>query len=199
LRTFLNKNQKQSKMSIEDEDICDWGCATWVCDASGGTTSGSATDRAALVCAALYRSALDRSATSGAALDHCAFDRCAWDRCAWEGIYHENFPQEWAVNHEPGTGPEECKNCAYFGCIEDVFIGYCANCAIYVYEGSRGPGFIDVGVEFKDDNAIDDNESIDHNESIHHNEINDNDSIEPYDNTETSVFDCHFEGGYNDF
>lgn len=171
MRTFLNKNQKQSKMSMEDEDICDcskWGCATWVCDTSGGTTESNA-----MACAATDRAALDRAAL---------------DRCAWEGIYHENFPQEWAVNHEPGTGPEECKNCAYFGCIEDVFIGYCANCAIYVYEGSRGPGFIDVGVEFKDDN-----------ESIDHNEINDNDSIEPYDNTETSVFDCHFEGGYNDF
>ena len=66
----------------------------------------------------------------------------------WEGIYHECFPQEWAVNHEPDTGPEACGNCAYYGCVGDVFVGYCANCAIHVYKGSRGRGFYGDGKEF---------------------------------------------------
>jgi hypothetical protein len=63
------------------------------------------------------------------------------DETGWEGVYHENFPQEWAVNHLQGTGPHHCGNCAHHGCVGDVFVGYCANCAIYQYKGSRGRGF----------------------------------------------------------
>ena len=68
----------------------------------------------------------------------------------WKGIYY-HFPEEWAENHFPGTGPESCHNCAYFGCInkivllsgeyvENAFVGYCANCAIFSYHGMRGQG-----------------------------------------------------------
>jgi hypothetical protein len=64
--------------------------------------------------------------------------------------YHENFPVEWAMCPKDGTGPSQCGNCLDYGCINGVFIGYCANCAIYDYEGSRGRGFIDVGVESDD-------------------------------------------------
>jgi hypothetical protein len=114
----------------------------------------------------------------------------------WEGIYHENFPQEWAVNHEPGTGPEECNNCAYFGSIGDVFIGYCANCAAYVYEGSRGRGFVGDGIECTDDDAMQYTSAFDtYLQGI----VFEPENLEPYDNTETNVMDCHFEGGYNDF
>lgn len=62
--------------------------------------------------------------------------------------YHENFPYEWLVDNIEDTGPNECLNCQDFGCISGIFIGYCANCAIYVYKGSRGRGFIDYGIEY---------------------------------------------------
>jgi hypothetical protein len=64
--------------------------------------------------------------------------------------YHENFPLDWAICPKEGTGPSQCGNCLDYGCINGIFIGYCANCAIYDYEGSRGRGFIDVGVESDD-------------------------------------------------
>ena len=63
--------------------------------------------------------------------------------------YYETFPEHWAMCHEEGTGPGQCGNCADYGSINGVFIGYCANCAEYVYNGSRGRGFIDVGVEYE--------------------------------------------------
>ena len=68
--------------------------------------------------------------------------------------YHENFPEAWALNHQEGTGPGQCGNCVDFGCINGIFIGYCANCADYVYKGSRGRGFIDVGVECSDNGVL---------------------------------------------
>jgi hypothetical protein len=64
---------------------------------------------------------------------------------AW---YHKNFPVLWAMTHEPDSGPSHCANCADFGCVNNVFIGYCANCAEYYYDGERGKGFIDNGIEF---------------------------------------------------
>lgn len=54
--------------------------------------------------------------------------------------YDKSFPQEWALSHLPGTGPEECNNCAEYGAKDDVFVGYCANCAIYDYNSERGEG-----------------------------------------------------------
>jgi hypothetical protein len=65
----------------------------------------------------------------------------------WNGIYHSKFPEEWAENHEDETGPEECLNCALYGTINNIFIGYCANCAHYIYNGTRGRDFIDNGIE----------------------------------------------------
>lgn len=65
----------------------------------------------------------------------------------WSGGYHPNFPVEWRTNYLSETGPEECLNCAAFGCYQGDFIGYCANCAAR-YCGTRGRGFIDVCMEF---------------------------------------------------
>ena len=62
-------------------------------------------------------------------------------------LYTSTFPVEWAKNHLPKTGPNECINCYYFGSWNGVFIGYCANCAIYHYNGERGRGFIGLGKE----------------------------------------------------
>jgi hypothetical protein len=64
--------------------------------------------------------------------------------------YHTKFPQEWALDHRPGTGPGYCGNCDDYGSINGIFIGYCANCAQYDYMGSRGRGFMGDGVEFED-------------------------------------------------
>ena len=62
-------------------------------------------------------------------------------------LYTGTFPIEWAKNHLPKTGPKECQNCYYFGSWNGVFIGYCANCAVYTYNGKRGRGFIGLGKE----------------------------------------------------
>jgi hypothetical protein len=67
---------------------------------------------------------------------------------AYEGIvYIGTFPEEWATNHWPDTGPHECGNCFHWGSVRNVFIGYCTNCADHVYNGCRGRGFIDVATE----------------------------------------------------
>ena len=67
-----------------------------------------------------------------------------------------NFPIKWAVenlNEYDGEtallrhGPVHCGNCAAFGAINNVFVGYCANCALYEYNYSRGNGFNSVGIE----------------------------------------------------
>jgi hypothetical protein len=133
--------------------------------------------------------------------------------------YHENFPVEWAMCPKDGTGPSQCENCLDYGCINGVFIGYCMNCAIYDYEGSRGRGFKDVGIEDDDtkvmvyqsvfdtylkdvdihkivgvDNQIDNPEQIDQSElseqDIYGEDFN--------DIGEHSGLECHYEGGYND-
>ena len=65
-------------------------------------------------------------------------------------LYADTFPEEWAQNHAPGTGPTDCENCGYYGYWNGVFIGYCLNCACYEYDGSRGNGFTSPGEESKD-------------------------------------------------
>lgn len=56
------------------------------------------------------------------------------------------FPKKWVKNHIEGTGPKMCENCDYHGSLNGVFVGYCSNCAIYIYEGQRGRG-MDMGNE----------------------------------------------------
>jgi hypothetical protein len=51
--------------------------------------------------------------------------------------YANSFPKEWALSHKEGTGPEQCRNCVE---VDGLFIGYCLNCAKYVYNGERGDG-----------------------------------------------------------
>lgn len=58
-----------------------------------------------------------------------------------EELYDNHFPLEWATHHMPGTGPKDCGNCAAHGSWRGVFIGYCLNCAEYVYGFQRGLGF----------------------------------------------------------
>jgi len=54
--------------------------------------------------------------------------------------YAKSFPKEWAQSHADGTGPEKCGNCYEHGSKDEMFVGYCLNCAVYVYKGKRGPG-----------------------------------------------------------
>jgi len=140
--------------------------------------------------------------------------------------YHENFPMEWARNHEEGTGPIDCANCAHFGSINGIFISYCCNCANYVYNFKRGRGFIDIGEEEKITNiskkcssvfdtylkdvdintiepVLEDNIHITNNYDDYDDYDDYYDSnciVDDYDeNSHFGVMDCHFEGGYNDF
>lgn len=70
------------------------------------------------------------------------------DYYSYQGeLYIKQFPKMWATSHVPETGPGECENCNFYGSWNGVFIGYCMNCADYVYEYQRGHGFIDHGEE----------------------------------------------------
>jgi hypothetical protein len=64
-----------------------------------------------------------------------------------EELYCGTFPENWVEDCLEGTGPKECGNCAYYGSWNGVFLGYCANCAQFMYNGERGHGFIDIGKE----------------------------------------------------
>jgi len=68
-------------------------------------------------------------------------------------VYAGQFPVEWALDHLPDTGPDECGNCRFYGSIHycgridgKMFLGYCANCA-KVYGGKRGRGLVGGGEE----------------------------------------------------
>jgi len=74
-------------------------------------------------------------------------------------LYSIHFPKKWSKYHADGTGPKMCENCEYHGSWNGVFIGYCMNCARYIYEGSRGRGMED-GVE-------DNSEEVQQYHSVH--------------------------------
>jgi len=74
-------------------------------------------------------------------------DSCQYEPVDCDGYYmieqykyDNNFPKEWALSHLPGTGPEQCGNCYDYGSKDGLFVGYCANCAVYDYNCERGPG-----------------------------------------------------------
>jgi hypothetical protein len=139
--------------------------------------------------------------------------------------YHEKFPEAWAVNHEEGTGPGQCGNCADYGSVKGVFIGYCANCALYIYEGVRGRGFTGDGLELSCNEALiypsafnTYLENVDLNNilpipglstisspqrvpSIDYYDEDDYLNSDPYSDAENpnSIMNPQFEGGYNDF
>ena len=55
--------------------------------------------------------------------------------------YLNTFPDYWIYNTHYDTGPKHCVNCKNYGCIDDIFIGYCSNCSEYIYNFERGDGF----------------------------------------------------------
>uniref|UniRef100_A0A6C0B6Y6 Uncharacterized protein n=1 Tax=viral metagenome TaxID=1070528 RepID=A0A6C0B6Y6_9ZZZZ len=151
---------------------------------------------------------------------HVVSDSEDEDQYQWNGIYHPNFPNEWIVSHEPETGPEQCENCAYFGCYRGQFIGYCANCAAYSYKGKRGRGFLGDAIELVNEETMqwasvyetylshvefarfsDELPPFVENEEYSQDNYNDDDD-ETY-NVElmgqNTVIEVHFEGGYVDF
>jgi len=71
-----------------------------------------------------------------------------------EELYAGTFPEEWVTRHEAFTGPKNCNNCNKFGSWNGVFIGYCANCAKFIYKGERGRGLIIIGGENKSDDVL---------------------------------------------
>ena len=149
--------------------------------------------------------------------------------------YHSRFPREWAENHWTETGPEDCDNCAYNGSLNGVFIGYCVNCADYVYNGERGNGLWGGGLDFDQDNGlsiydtylsgltldisatclveltdptamtedelqtyIDEMDEFWNTVEYYYMSTENESEIEILENTDISVFNSHFEGGYND-
>jgi hypothetical protein len=68
-------------------------------------------------------------------------------------FYSIHFPKKWAKDHAEGTGPKMCENCEHHGSWNGVFIGYCANCAPHIYEGTRGRGMIGIGREFNEEHV----------------------------------------------
>jgi len=55
--------------------------------------------------------------------------------------YYLFFPYDWVQNMFPGTGPKMCEKCVLHGSKKSIFIGYCYDCANYVYDCKRGHGF----------------------------------------------------------
>jgi hypothetical protein len=136
----------------------------------------------------------------------------------WTGAYHPSFPNQWTESHVPGTGPEQCLNCADHGCYQGQFIGYCANCAAYVYEGRRGRGFMGNGVELVDEQTRDwisvydtylshvefarFSDDLPHVVEEEESDDQESDDMSIADTDAAghgSVFEAHFEGGYADF
>ena len=63
-------------------------------------------------------------------------------------LYALPFPEEWAKDFKPETGPANCSDCGTFGVWNAAFLGYCVKCA-EKYNGERGNGFIFYGTEKK--------------------------------------------------
>lgn len=79
--------------------------------------------------------------------------------------YPEEFPLEWALTPKiivkevdeverlficgPGTSPNHCGKCNSHGSHRGVFIGYCGNCARYLYNITRGVGRYSKEIEME--------------------------------------------------
>ena len=79
------------------------------------------------------------------------------DNCnyySYKGKYYTiQFPLEWVIDEKEKTGLSGCNGCYYHGRLNGVFIGYCTDCAIDIYNYQRGHGFIH-GVEEVDESKM---------------------------------------------
>jgi hypothetical protein len=143
---------------------------------------------------AIVSKTLDKALTDKAPADKAPYESTVNTYRHNDVMYVDTFPEDWAKSHLPETGPVECMNCQTYGVIEDVFYGYCANCADYCYSGSRGKGYIDKGVF---DTCVD----VAYDMSL---DVADEDLYSEYyreecDDNVMSICNPHYEGGYNDF
>ena len=58
--------------------------------------------------------------------------------------YDVHFPLAWALDHKSYhlldnviSGPKHCIHCRSFGSINGVFIGYCSNCLVHIYNNNE--------------------------------------------------------------
>ena len=136
------------------------------------------------------------------------------DHYLYDGFwYYTKFPVVWAKTHLPGTGPLECSSCVLHGTVHEgtVFLGYCANCALYEYHLNRGHGFVGGGQE----QSLPPSAYQTYLKGGRPSDVppllcdvspppSPDAAIEnaPEDDTglgETSILQCHYEGGYNDY
>jgi hypothetical protein len=146
----------------------------------------------------LDKAPMDKALTDKALTDKSPYESTIYTYRHNDVMYVDTFPEDWAKSHLPETGPVECLNCQTYGVIEDVFYGYCANCADYCYAGSRGKGYIDKGV-FDGENDTDACVDVTYDMSL---DVSDEDLYsEYYRDMDDCVSICnpHYEGGYNDF
>ncbi len=55
--------------------------------------------------------------------------------------YFKSFPDTWIEEESLyNVGPRFCENCKYYGSLDNIFIGYCVNCANNIFDGERGSG-----------------------------------------------------------
>jgi len=146
----------------------------------------------------LDKAPMDKAPTDKSPTDKATSESTIYTYRHNDVMYVDTFPEDWAKSHLPETGPVECLNCQTYGVIEDVFYGYCANCADYCYAGSRGKGYIDKGV-FDGENDTDACVDVTYDMSL---DVLDEDLYsEYYRDMDDCVSICnpHYEGGYNDF
>lgn len=146
----------------------------------------------------LDKAPMDKALTDKSPTDKSPYESTIYTYRHNDVMYVDTFPEDWAKSHLPETGPVECLNCQTYGVIEDVFYGYCANCADYCYAGSRGKGYIDNGV-FDGENDTDACVDVAYDMSL---DVLDEDLYSQYyrdmDDC-VSICNPHYEGGYNDF
>jgi len=118
------------------------------------------------------------------------------DHYLYQGFwYYNEFPVEWSKTHLPGTGPQNCDDCAQYGTVHEgtVFVGYCTSCAVDKYHLQRGLGF-----------SADNQQNGDNIPPLLCNVSPPPEDGEPIgaaaaEDEVLSILNCHFEGGYNDY
>jgi hypothetical protein len=120
--------------------------------------------------------------------------------------YYYKFPVEWAKNHSSFTGPNQCGNCRDHGSVHDetVFVGYCLNCAVYEYDGMRGPGMKNSAISNDEPSLLDPDfylyqVNLDTIPKLMCDVSPPDSDADGADGADVSILECHFEGGYNDF
>ena len=133
--------------------------------------------------------------------------------------YYHKFPVKWAKDHRENSGPKKCLNCLAYGTLHNgtLFLGYCVDCARWIYGMKRGYGFVGEGEEAScpigalqsylhgiDIDSIPplicDDDDDDHDpDDISKGSGFLKEEVAAIDDGQVSILECHYEGGYNDF